>query len=664
MGQKKSGGGTNTSNKDAAETFWKAVKENDVDAVKQLLPSIDLEENRERLEGALIQAVFWNHPELANLLLSAGINPNQMTSIGTLLMCASMGGKLDLVKHLIDSGADYNLEVKRGTALSAAMSENQVAVIKYLEKLKAYSPPNLTLLYASMHGDIARAKRAIQQGAELDKSGGTFDETPLMAAARKGQLAAVKLLLKHGANPNKQAKAQTALYCAARFSKSVAIFDALVNAGADVHAKHYDETLLITAVQSVCFPMVERLVEMGVDINARDKDHGITALDRAKGTKDKKIIELLTNLGAKADRDRPRALMKAFAKKFGGKIVEHSQGFLLNSRFGGYKCQFSAEPDGCAISVHGLKFCSEALRKADFPSIRISPTKPIKFFKGFELSKAGSDILTLDVHVRSQTKDPVDSEMIALFCMEIKPHLPDFNLVDKECLVFHKDAIKCLWLSTDIEAARPKLKALEKLIQAITRPPQPDRFLLEREWLIKSKPASSKNDFAHFFGGALEQPVACSSCGNATNRMLQMDLADTTLPVTSLGKTQLPVFWCLECLDWGPASYDVSGAMPKLIQKAEKKPGKIEPGEDDLEETAALLVPVPAEKKAGRKSKIGGKPTWIQMEQTPDCIKCEKSMAFVLQLDSGSPVMYGDMGMLYVFTCPECKVVTSLIQSH
>jgi hypothetical protein len=311
-----------------------------------------------------------------------------------------------------------------------------------------------------------------------------------------------------------------------------------------------------------------------------------------------------------------------------------------------------------------LKFSSEARRKPNFPSIRISPIKPDRFYKGFQQSSAGSEILKLVVHAGPETNDPVDSKAVASFCAELKAYISDFNLVGKECLVFYREAIKCLWLVPDIEAARPKLKALEKLIQATTRPPQPNRFLFAREWLIKSAPTSSKNTFAHFFGGALEQPVACPECGNATNRMLQMDLADPTFAVSPLGKTRLPVFWCLDCLDWGPSSYDISSAVPKLIQKTEMKLRKIEPGEEDLEQESALLVPVPAGKKAGRKSKIGGTPTWIQMEQTPDCAKCEKPMAFVLQLDSDSPVMYGDMGMLYVFTCPECKVVTSLVQSH
>jgi hypothetical protein len=39
-------------------------------------------------------------------------------------------------------------------------------------------------------------------------------------------------------------------------------------------------------------------------------------------------------------------------------------------------------------------------------------------------------------------------------------------------------------------------------------------------------------------------------------------------------------------------------------------------------------------------------------------------MAFVLQLASDSRISYGDMGMLYAFACPDCRITASLVQSH
>ena len=77
-----------------------------------------------------------------------------------------------------------------------------------------------------------------------------------------------------------------------------------------------------------------------------------------------------------------------------------------------------------------------------------------------------------------------------------------------------------------------------------------------------------------------------------------------------------------------------------------------------------VLAPVPAGKKPSRKSKLGGAPSWIQLEERPDCPKCEKPMGFFLQLASNSDVMFGDMGMLYAFACPRCRVLATLVQSY
>lgn len=36
----------------------------------------------------------------------------------------------------------------------------------------------------------------------------------------------------------------------------------------------------------------------------------------------------------------------------------------------------------------------------------------------------------------------------------------------------------------------------------------------------------------------------------------------------------------------------------------------------------------------GMRSKLGGSPTWIHEEETPECPSCERAMAFVAQIDS------------------------------
>ena len=65
----------------------------------------------------------------------------------------------------------------------------------------------------------------------------------------------------------------------------------------------------------------------------------------------------------------------------------------------------------------------------------------------------------------------------------------------------------------------------------------------------------------------------------------------------------------------------------------------------------------------GKRSKFGGKPDWIQNNETPKCDCCKKEMEFVAQLDSidytgfantNPEYMFGDVGMIYVFFCKKC----------
>lgn len=75
----------------------------------------------------------------------------------------------------------------------------------------------------------------------------------------------------------------------------------------------------------------------------------------------------------------------------------------------------------------------------------------------------------------------------------------------------------------------------------------------------------------------------------------------------------------------------------------------------------------------GRRTKLGGKPDWIQADEDacPACLRCGKDTTFVSQIDSvehdwksnphrvdclskDQKWMLGDVGMIYVFFCFDC----------
>ena len=75
----------------------------------------------------------------------------------------------------------------------------------------------------------------------------------------------------------------------------------------------------------------------------------------------------------------------------------------------------------------------------------------------------------------------------------------------------------------------------------------------------------------------------------------------------------------------------------------------------------------------GKRTKLGGKPEWIQDPEVPLCMSCQKNMIFISQLDSidyGEDIdktteyIFGDMGMIYTFFCFDCLDTKSVFQTY
>ena len=65
------------------------------------------------------------------------------------------------------------------------------------------NPLTAPLIDASREGNAAEVQKLLSEGAPIEASGGKWDDSPLATAAGYGHLKVVKLLLKHGADPNK-----------------------------------------------------------------------------------------------------------------------------------------------------------------------------------------------------------------------------------------------------------------------------------------------------------------------------------------------------------------------------------------------------------------------------------------------------------------------------
>ncbi|KAH9132783.1 hypothetical protein LEN26_007289 [Aphanomyces euteiches] len=147
-------------------------------------------------------------------LVEKGADPNHESPCGLtpLLSCLAVQ-RQDLFRRCLELGADPNLETSAGqTALLVAVVANDmVAINVLLERPWKCSPWVETshggvtaLLVASEKGRVEILERLLAlpgASVHINRSNAVHGLTALMQAAASNQLAAARLLLRHGANP-------------------------------------------------------------------------------------------------------------------------------------------------------------------------------------------------------------------------------------------------------------------------------------------------------------------------------------------------------------------------------------------------------------------------------------------------------------------------------
>jgi len=133
---------------------------------------------------------------------------------------------------------------------------------------------------------------------------GHHRDTPLTAAAVRGDAAEVARLLDAGAAINEQnSRGFSALKWAARAGR-VDMIPLLVARGADPNLRGgpNDWTPVMHAIHKFRRRSVEALLDAGADVNARS-DRGLTAITMAAGYGDARVVRLLLDRGAEPGPD-------------------------------------------------------------------------------------------------------------------------------------------------------------------------------------------------------------------------------------------------------------------------------------------------------------------------------------------------------------------------
>ncbi len=164
------------------------------------------------------------------------------------LFSAISSGNVELVKLLLDNGADFNVRNKYGESpLHKACSEGHGSIVELL--LKCGANPN------------------VQNGR---------GKSPLYRACSEGHDGIVKLLLEHGADPNmkdQEGKPPLIFAFKDRFlhENEVRVISLLLEHNADPNVQdEYGELPLHKACSSGCYNIVKLLLEKGVDPNVQN----------------------------------------------------------------------------------------------------------------------------------------------------------------------------------------------------------------------------------------------------------------------------------------------------------------------------------------------------------------------------------------------------------
>jgi ankyrin repeat protein len=234
-----------------------AARAGDLQAVRTLVKA-GADVNARSGDGStpLLWAAHKSSPEIAQVLIAAKAAVDAANDYGiTPLLQASRTGDAAMVDVLLKAGADPS---------------------------RAHPEGETPLLAASRAGSVPIVRLLLARGVDVNAAEAFQKTTALMWAAAEGHVDVVDVLLKAGADPNRQAHVTsltqrhnadhptggfTALMYAARGGNE-AMVRRLVAGGANVNLKNGDEaSAAMIAIFNDRFDVAATLVELGSDVN-------------------------------------------------------------------------------------------------------------------------------------------------------------------------------------------------------------------------------------------------------------------------------------------------------------------------------------------------------------------------------------------------------------
>jgi ankyrin repeat protein len=279
--------------------LFEAVKNQDKDAARRLVKQhVDVNASWGDGSTALHWAAHWDDPETAELLIRAGANVNASTDLGvTPLWAACDIGSAPMAEKLVAAGADVNATTSTGvTTLMICSKTGSAEAVRALlahhpnvnGKEKSRGQTALMWAVAERHAEIVRLllehgadvkartiatealvnKGELRYGLSVTELVETGGSTPILFAARQGDVDSTRYLIASGADVNDASPDGTSALVIAAHSNNGAVAQVLLENGADQNAAGSGYTALHAAILRGDLELTKALLGRGANPNA------------------------------------------------------------------------------------------------------------------------------------------------------------------------------------------------------------------------------------------------------------------------------------------------------------------------------------------------------------------------------------------------------------
>ena len=278
--------------------LYRAIAENDYNGLQQAIKVGALVNANDHFgHSPLHYASYKGNAGFVDFLLRNGGDPNAKSQhLSTPLHSAAWGRNLKVAELLLEDGADVNAKTDEGEtpAMTAAL-RGEKALLETLFSLSA--DPHAKDIHGSNLYDLASAGGHIQILNLLDNLK-VKNNHPFHSAAGRGDLKAIKKMLKNGRKINERDAFGATPLIIATVSGKIEIVTFLLNRKADPQLTAKDGySMMHAAAFSGKKELVQLAYNLGLDVNARYGKDGVTPVDVGEDASD--ALPYLQSLGGR-----------------------------------------------------------------------------------------------------------------------------------------------------------------------------------------------------------------------------------------------------------------------------------------------------------------------------------------------------------------------------